>query len=330
MSSRRCRPPLSTSIPVLDLSRFTQGGPRDRRSLVQELYQACHQIGFVYLQNSGVDAALMHQAFAASQALFELPLAVKQRVAWSYASSNRGYVGVEREGLNPTMPNDLKEAFNLGKERSPAELAAAPENPSVQANQWPQASPEIRATLVTTYDHLATVVDQVLRAFALALDLPESYLVDRHQSPWFTLRLLHYPAISGRVQPGQLRAGAHSDYGTVTLLIQDPTGGLEIQRTDGEWIPAPAIPDTVIVNTGDLMERWSNGVFRSTRHRVVVPTEAETQSDLYALAFFCEPDPAVEICCLPTCCCRDRPAQYPPITVQDYLMERLQATYGLD
>ncbi|MEO0406556.1 MAG: 2-oxoglutarate and iron-dependent oxygenase domain-containing protein [Cyanobacteria bacterium P01_A01_bin.135] len=315
--------PDATQIPVIDFAPFPQG---DRHQVAQEIYHACHDVGFLYLRNAGLSPHIIQQAFTTSQQLFSLPLAAKQQVAWTHTGSNRGYIGLDKESLNPSQPRDLKEAFNLGKERSPAELAAQPNDPSVQPNRWPEALPSFRPTMMDIYDHFAATVYDILRAFALALDLPEDYFCDRHQSPWFTLRLLHYPPLQQTAQPGQLRAGAHSDYGTLTLLVQDDVGGLEVQRTGGEWIAAPAIPDTVIINTGDLMERWSNGVFRSTRHRVALPKGAKAQGDRYSMAFFCEPDPTVEIRCLPTCT-RHQPPQYPPITTQDYLMQRLQATY---
>ena len=314
-------------IPLIDFARFTQGDDRDRQQVAQDIYAACHDVGFLYLRHSGLESHRIRQAFAASEDFFNLPPAVKQQVAWSHASSNRGYIGVERESLDPTRPSDLKEAFNLGKERSPAELAARPDDPSVQPNQWPADLPEFRTTMMAVYAHFATVAHDIFRAFALALGLPENYLRDRHQSPWFTLRLLHYPPLGVAPKPGQIRAGSHSDYGSLTLLVQDDVGGLEVQRADGTWVPAPAIPDTVIINTGDLMERWSNGVFRSTQHRVALPTGDKVNRDRYALAFFCEPDPDVEIAALPTCVTGDRPAQYPPITTQAHRMQRLNATY---
>lgn len=309
-----------TSIPILDFAPFLQGNPSDRQQVARALYQGCCSTGLLYLRRVGLTSEIIAQAFAASRNFFALPLAVKQQVAWSQVSSNRGYIGVARESLDPSCPGDIKEAFNLGQERSPAELAAGRDNPAVQPNPWPDL-PQFRPTAMAVYDQFAAAAYRVMRALALALELPEDYFVQRHQSPWFTLRLLHYPPMS-QPSSGPGRAGAHTDYGSLTLLVQDGVGGLEVQQRDGHWVAVPAIPDTVIVNVGDLMARWTNGVLRAAPHRVVSPASGGRR---YAIAFFCEPDPQVEVRCLPSC--RGDRSQYPPITAQDYLMQRLSRTY---
>ena len=155
--------------------------------------------------------------------------------------------------------------------------------------------------------------------------MPENYIVNRHQTRDYTLRLLHYPPLVSRPQLGQQRAGAHSDYGSLTLLFQDDVGGLEVQLASGQWIAAPAIANAVLVNTGDLMQRCSNDVFRSPRHRVVLP--GDQGCDRYSIAFFCQPDADASITCFPSCQSPDYPPRYAPITSGDYLLSRLQATY---
>ncbi len=157
--------------------------------------------------------------------------------------------------------------------------------------------------------------------------MPPNYLVARHQTHGYTLRLLHYSPLGTAPKPGQIRAGAHSGYGTLTLLFQDEVGGLEVLSTQGEWIAAPAIPGAVLINTGDLTQRWSNDVFRSTKHRVSLPQGAKVSFDRYSIAFFCQPDADAEITCLPTCQSKDNPPKYPPITSGEYLLSRLLATY---
>ena len=113
--------------------------------------------------------------------------------------------------------------------------------------------------------------------------MPAHYLTERHQTHGYTLRLLHYPPLSTAPKPGQIRAGAHSDYGTLTLLFQDEVGGLEVLSTQGEWMAAPAIPGAVLINTGDLTQRWSNNVFRSTKHRVALPQDQSERSLFHRL-----------------------------------------------
>ncbi|WNN91902.1 2OG-Fe(II) oxygenase family protein [Gloeocapsopsis dulcis] len=137
---------------------------------------------------------------------------------------------------------------------------------------------------------------------------------------------MHYPRLEQPPKPGQVRAGAHSDYGSITLLFQDQVGGLEVQTRSSEWILAPAIPNTVVVNTGDLMQRWTNHVFCSTKHRVMIPTDERITRSRYSIAFFCHPNHDAEIACLPSCSI-ENPAIYPPISAGDHLLRRLQATY---
>ncbi|MEL7010640.1 MAG: 2OG-Fe(II) oxygenase family protein, partial [Cyanobacteria bacterium J06588_4] len=167
----------------------------------------------------------------------------------------------------------------------------------------------------------------VSEAMAIALNLPESFFVERHNQNDHTLRLLHYPPVKNKPKPEQIRAGEHSDYGSFTFLFQDAVGGLEVLNSAGEWIEAVPISETVVVNTGDLMQRWTNHVFCSTKHRVRIPADQKQEQSRYSIAYFCHPNHNVEISCLKTCQNNDRPPLYPPITAGDYLLSRLQATY---
>uniref|UniRef100_UPI003F6FD7EA isopenicillin N synthase family dioxygenase n=1 Tax=Gloeocapsopsis crepidinum TaxID=693223 RepID=UPI003F6FD7EA len=259
--------------------------------------------------------------FAQSQSFFNLPLEVKQQLAWGDEVSNRGYVGVERERLDPDKPGDLKEAFNVGKEVSSHDTV-----PNMIVNKWLPNQEDFQTEVLAFWDTCSKVVEEVLQAFAIALQVPEDFFVIKHNQQNHTLRLLHYPPISQLLKPGQVRAGAHSDYGSITLLFQDQVEGLEVQTKDGEWILAPAIPGTVVVNTGDLMQRWTNHVFCSTKHRVKIPVDERIMRSRYSVAFFCHPNYDAEIACLPSCSL-ENPAIYPPISAGEHLLSRLQATY---
>lgn len=309
-------------IPLIDFAPFLLDDAAGQQRVAQDIFRACHEVGFLYLKNHGIDQQAIAQAFEQSRAFFDLPLTEKQQVAWADEFSNRGYVGVERERLDERQPGDLKEAFNLGKEVSPA---AAAESAALVVNRWPAGHPQFQQTITKFFGQCAVGAERVFRAFAIALSMPANYLTERHQTHGYTLRLLHYPPLSTAPKPGQIRAGAHSDYGTLTLLFQDEVGGLEVLSTEEEWIAAPAIPGAVLINTGDLTQRWSNDVFRSTKHRVALPQG--NHSDRYSIAFFCQPDADTEIVCLPTCQNADNPPKYPPVTSGDYLLSRLQATY---
>jgi isopenicillin N synthase-like dioxygenase len=293
------------TIPIIDLTAFTNGDTITRQNIIKQIYQACHEIGFMYLQNSGISKELKKQVFSYSKSFFNLPLEVKQKQAWSDEFNNTGYVGLERERLNPNKPSDLKEAFNINK----------------------QAAVRIDASILAFYDSCTELANTVLQAYALALQLPEDFFITRHNQQNHTLRLLHYPPLQTPPKPGQVRAGEHSDYGSITLLFQDGIGGLEVQTASGNWIAAPAIPDTVVVNTGDLMQRWTNDIFCSTKHRVMIPSDNNVNQSRYSMAFFCHPNDDTEIACLESCQKKQSPI-YPPILAGEYLLSRLQATYS--
>lgn len=292
------------TIPVIDLAAFAEGNTATRQTVVKHIYQACHEIGFMYLQNSRISKDLVKQVFTHNKSFFNLPLEVKQKQAWNDEFSNTGYVGLERERLNPNQPGDLKEALNLGK----------------------QEAVRIAPCIHAFYDSCTELANIVLQTFALALELPENFFVTRHNQQNHTLRSLHYPRLQTPPKAGQVRAGEHSDYGSITLLFQDEVGGLEVQIASGHWIAAPAIPDTVVVNIGDLMQRWTNDIFCSTKHRVMIPSDHRVQQSRYSIAFFCHPNDDTEIACLESCQ-KERSPIYPPILAGEYLLQRLQATY---
>ncbi|MEM9007605.1 MAG: 2-oxoglutarate and iron-dependent oxygenase domain-containing protein [Cyanobacteria bacterium P01_F01_bin.86] len=312
-------------IPLIDFSAFLTEDPLGKLGVAADIYRACHEVGFLYLIHHGIPQSQIDQAFEQSQQFFSQPLATKQRLAWSNKFSNRGYVELERERLDETQPGDLKEAFNLGKEVSSETTAAIA--PELALNRWPQEPVEFRPTFTEFFNICTVTAAQVFRAFAIALAIPEDFIAAKHTTHNYTLRLLHYPPLTTVPKSGQIRTGAHSDYGTLTLLFQDHVGGLEVLQANDQWIAAPSIPGAILVNTGDLTARWSNDVFRSTQQRVGLPQGENAKRDRYSIAFFCQPDADAEITCLPTCHGENNPPKYPPVKSGEYLLSRLQATY---
>lgn len=304
------------TIPLIDLTGLKNGEMPTQQNVVKQIYKACHEVGFMYLK-SAISPDILEQVFSLSKQFFSLPLEVKQELAWSNEVSNIGYVAMERESLDPKQPGDLKEAFNINISAN-------------RTNEYPY-SPTIicldkEPLIIAFYQACTELANTVLKLLALALELPIDYFTIRHNQHQHTLRLLHYPPLQTLPKPGQVRAGEHCDYGSITLLFQDEVGGLEVQTKNGEWIAAPTIPDTVIVNTGDLMQRWTNDVFRSTKHRVIVPNNDRVQRSRYSIAFFCHPNNDTEIACLESCQQGKAPI-YPPVLAGEYLVSRLQATY---
>ncbi len=304
-----------TQIPVILFSEFRQGDGVTRRQISRQVYHACHDIGFMYLSQPGIDHQLLSHTFAQSQGFFDQPLERKEQILWQ--PTNRGYVAPERQQLDPDRPGDYKEALDLGSDQN-----------LNQPNLWPPDLEGFREQIVAFCGACESLAAEVLRAFALGLDLTEDFFVERHAKRNYTLRLLHYPPITQPLKPNQIRTGDHTDWGSVTLLFQDQVGGLEVLTRQGEWIPATPIPDTVLVNIGDLIQQWTNHEFCSNAHRVGMPTPAQAQSSRYSIVFFGGPDADAEIRCVPTCQGSDRPPLYPTTTTQEYYRSRIEATFG--
>lgn len=305
---------MQPSIPIVNFEPFWSGSATTQQAIATQIDRACREVGFFYLSNSGLPETLVARQFEQSRALFALPLAAKQQLAWTSAASNRGYGSLGREQLDPTGAGDHKETFNLGRELD--------ELPIELQNAWPQQLPEFRATAIEFFAACVQVAEVVLRSIALALNLPIEFFVARHSEQAHTLRLLHYPPLPAHL-PARDRAGVHTDYGSITLLFQGGDG-LEVQTVSGTWIAVPPLADMVVVNLGDLMQRWTNDEYRSTPHRVRAGATPRQ-----SIAFFCDPNPDVEIACLTGLSDRSQsePARYAPISAAAYLRSRLQRTY---
>ena len=178
--------------------------------------------------------------------------------------------------------------------------------------------------LVTGRNRVWRLGRDLHRGFALDLGLESDFFESKLDKPNATLRLLHYPPVTSPPPDGQLGAGAHTDYGNVTLLATDAVGGLMVRDRSGRWLDAPVVPGAFICNIGDCLMRWSNDVYVSTPHKVVSPLGA----DRYSVAFFLDPNPDAMVACLPTCTSADRPARYKPVTGADFLRSRLEPTYA--
>ena len=320
-------PSVGVRIPVVDLSEAV-----DRVAV--ELDRACSEVGFVQVVGHGLDPEIEREAWETARRFFTLDEADKAAVAIPPGDAyGYGPYRVERlaSSLGVDTPPDLKETFSIGPFETPPGLLA--EDPaaafSFSPNRWPVSLPEMAEVMRRYYDDLAALVDRILSAMALSLGLPADHfapLTDRHTS---ALRLLHYPDLSG-VEPedGQLRAGAHSDYGTLTLLRQDDApGGLEVLSRDGSWIPASPVDGAYVVNIGDALERWTNGRWRSTLHRVVLPpADANGSTDRQSIAFFHNANWNAVIDCLDPCRPADPAELLPPITAGRHLMEKFRRT----
>jgi len=312
------------SLPIIDLAPALRGDADARLQTARLLDASCRQYGFFYVTGHGVPIDLREAVFAQSKAFFDLPLDTKSRWRLDNSTVMRGYDPVGWQSLQAGMPADLKESFYLGVDRGPDDALVKAGVPNQGPNQWPDEAlaPGFRTTTQAYAQALSRLGHQVLgllaESLALAPDYFESYLTD----PMPVLRLLHYPPPVRPLLPGQVGSGAHTDWGSVTLLAQDPVGGLQV-LCDGEWLDAPFVPDSFVVNLGDLMARWSNERWRSNLHRVL-PQPAGTHR--YSAAYFFDIDYHALVSALPGCFNASNPARYPPITAGAHIVEMYRRT----
>jgi isopenicillin N synthase-like dioxygenase len=312
------------SLPVIDLACALQGDSGARLDAARLLDASCRSHGFFYITGHGVPADLRKALFERSRAFFDLPLETKSKWHIDRSTVLRGYDPIGRQSLQAGMPADIKESFYLGVDRGPEDALVLAGVPNQGPNQWPDdvVAPGFRATAEAYASALSLLGHQVLSLLAQSLALAPDYFSRYLTDPMPVLRLLHYPPVNQPLLPGQEGCGAHTDWGSITLLAQDPTGGLQLQL-DGQWQDAPFVPDSFVVNLGDLMARWSNDRWRSTLHRVL---PQHPGSHRYSAAYFFDIDYNAEVSVLPGCFDSLNPARYTPITAGAHIVEMYRRT----
>lgn len=301
-------------IPVIDFSSYDEKNPQSLTALGQAVEEALTDIGFMSIRHLGIEAEELHAMFATSKAFFHQSKAEKQRCAYTTAEDNFGWQDIGDEHLDPGMPADLKETFTM---RDPAKYRE-------QDSRWPSA--QFRDQTLTFYQHCLQAAFRVLRVFAAALGVERDFFVQYFKGENVTLRFLYYPDSGVEPSsPDQLGAGAHTDYGVITLLFQDDVGGLEVQDHNGQWTAVEYVEGAIVINTGDLMERWTNGRYKSTRHRVQPKIG---RRERFSIAFFVDPDDATPVEVLPSCIRDDQPARFEPITAGQHILQKIRATHG--
>ncbi|CAM1505313.1 Fc.00g109500.m01.CDS01 [Cosmosporella sp. VM-42] len=322
-------------IPLIDFSKFLSGTTAEREETAKAVLDGFQNAGFIYLKNHSVPLDALKQAFSMSARFFGQPQEDKMKVAWTTPEANRGYSAPGREkvsqlkdireveNLRNSVP-DLKESHEIGREGE----AGLP-------NQWPVESGAIvgfKTQMLGFYEQCRELHVEVMRAIAVGMGLDETFFDGFVDVGDNTLRLLHYPSVNSdvfKVNPGTVRAGEHSDYGSITLLFQDNRGGLQVKSPTGQFVDATPIEGTVVVNAGDLLARWSNDTIKSTIHRVVEPPRKESDAypPRYSIAYFCNPNFKSYIEALPGTYTSEQEKKYDGINSGDYLVQRLAATY---
>lgn len=317
----------------IDLSGFAAAGADRKQAWADAIAGELRYLGFFVITGHGVPAALIDATLDTATAFFDQPLVDKMRIKSTVQGSPRGYLdfGLETLALSAgtRTPPDLKEGFGMGplgiaRERDVLGGIGATYTPNV----WPDQPAGFRDTVTAYYRGMERLMDVLMELFAIGMNLPPRFFVDRFTDHNSTLRLNHYPAQAEAALPDQLRAGAHTDYGALTILLgQDRSGGLQVRTPAGGWIDARTNPHSFVINIGDLMMRWSNDTWLSNQHRVVNPPPGSGDAARrLSFAYFCNPNDALMIECLPTCQSADRPAKYPPIRAGAHRFAKIEAS----
>jgi isopenicillin N synthase-like dioxygenase len=315
---------MAASIPVLDLSLIDTGSGKVQ--LVNMLDQACRSAGFFYVANHGVSTELIAQTYAQSAALFALKPSEKMALHLSHSTCRRGYEQIGDQTLDEHALPDQKESYYCGVDYPDDHPYVLKKYDTYGTSQWPAQLPQFR-TVMNEYiaAHLG-LCNRLMGLIALALDQPEDYFAPTLIDPMITLRLLRYPPHPPNADARLFGAGAHTDWGALTTLAQDAQGGLEVQMPDGQWVAAPPIEGTFVVNLGDMMPRWTNDHYRSNPHRVI--NASRSGAPRYSIPFFFEPNYEASIDPMPGTVSADRPRRYGPCTAGEHLRDMVEKTYG--
>lgn len=307
------------AIPVVDLSKFTNGTPQEREQFVKELGKAFHEVGFVGVVNHGIPKSLIDDFYAQAKDFFALPVDSKRKYEVPSLAGQRGYTSFGKEHAKHTTVADLKEFFQIGQEVADGDddEDLYPDNVHIEEK------PIFTATGIQLYRAFEKAGTSLLQAIAIHLDLGEHYFDDKIEKGNSILRAIHYPPI--REEPASaIRAEQHEDINLITLLVGASAGGLQLLTMENEWKDVVPEEDEIVINVGDMLQRLTNNYLKSTTHRVVNPPRAEWHLPRLSIPFFLHPVSQMDLTCLPRTVSAEHPIAYPSITAGEYLNERLR------
>ena len=316
-------------FPIVDIEKYFNSNKIEKDNYSQEVDAICRNSGFLAIKNHGIDQPVIEGIWNATERFFSLSCNKKNESKAPFDGYPYGYLGPGKEALAASKgmntPPDLKESFNGGPILRPANITDSDALSFCYADTiWPNSPVEFKSAWIAYYQQMEILASKIMQLFATALRLEEKFFDPYIDQPISALRALNYPAQKKPPEIGQLRAGAHSDYGSLTILLPEENSvGLEILTLSGQWELVPAIPNTFIINIGDLMARWTNDRWISTLHRVVNKGSINKRQ---SLAYFHQPNWNAEIQCL-SCCLQDGELpKYPPVKSGPYLMEKFKST----
>ena len=308
-------------IPSVDLALFLNGTAEEKQQFVNTLGHAYEEIGFVAVKNPLINEQLISNLYQSVQEFFSLPTEVKLKYERKELAGQRGYTSFGKEHAKDSNAGDLKEFWHFGQIVTEGNKDIYPDNIPVDE------LPEFLTVGLEAYKGLENTGRFMLRAIALHLGLEENWFDAHIHEGNSILRPIHYPPITSEPKDA-VRAGQHEDINLITLLIGASADGLEVLNKQNEWVAVTALPDHIVVNVGDMLERLTNNQLKSTTHRVVNPPREKWDTPRFSIPFFLHPRNEMKLDCLPSCVKEGENAQYPPITAEDFLNQRL-AEIGL-
>ena len=306
------------NIPSVDLSDFTEGNKETKAAFVKELGQAYEEIGFVAVKNHGLSDALCAELYEQVKGFFTLSKEEKEAYEIEGLAGQRGYVSFGKEHAKNKNEGDLKEFWHFGQTVEDDDPIKEEYPDNVQVNELPK----FNAVGREVYQKLEATGREMLRAIALHLNLDENYFDAKIHNGNSILRPIHYPPITHEPKDA-VRAAEHEDINLITLLMGASADGLQVLNKSGEWISVTALPDQIVVNVGDMLQRLTNNKLKSTTHRVVNPPRENWGSSRYSIPFFLHPRSEVSLNCLPSCISESNPKNFSDITAGEYLEQRI-------
>ena len=320
---------MSNNVPIVDISDLRAFEPSKRLEVARRLGHACEHIGFIVVTGHGVSSALVNEMFALSTEFFDLPETEKNMYVADLGGF-RGYTPLASEALARTLElessPDLYEAFTIGRMNVPDDAYHRRYKDSHFApNIWPWRPERFTATATAYYQAMEQLANELMAAFALALNLDEAFFEDKFDRHISNMRFINYPEQLSMINGSQLRCGAHTDYGSLTIVCSsDADGGLQVKGANGEWSDVPRVPDAFVINIGDLLAEWTNDHWVSTMHRVANPYNPDQGGNRrQSIAFFHQPNYDAVIQCIPTCTSADNPPRYAPVLSGDHLTTKV-------
>ena len=306
------------NIPSVDLADFTEGNKETKAAFVKELGKAYEEIGFVAVKNHGLSDALCAELYAQVKGFFTLSKKEKEAYEIEGLAGQRGYVSFGKEHAKNKNEGDLKEFWHFGQTVEDNDPIKEEYPDNVQVNELPK----FNTVGKEVYQKLEATGREMLRAIALHLNLDENYFDAKIHNGNSILRPIHYPPITHEPKDA-VRAAEHEDINLITLLMGASADGLQVLNKSGEWISVTALPDQIVVNVGDMLQRLTNNKLKSTTHRVVNPPREKWGTSRYSIPFFLHPRSEVSLNCLPSCISESNPKNFSDITAGEYLEQRI-------